>query len=512
MNLKWKKFGKRFARDVSGGVMIWAAVGAPVMVSGAALAVDVSRIYNLEQQMQSAADSVARAAAAELDGKSDSLTRANRALTTLVSNSETFSKTAGAVSVESVRYLTEKPQNSYEPAKDSTVTTDPYAARFIEVTLAPRDLNTVFPPKLSKGLAQVSLQGMSIAGFAFGTRGGQPLFVCNPYEGSDVTLFEAAEDPNERRRQIRLTNPGGGNGKFEAGTWGYLDPFSQQGSTSANEFKDIFAIDVPQTYFTSTGVRIRQGKIAGIDEAINTRFDLFKGKFKKPEYRDNPRYAPAQNVTKGYASVSAGKNVCASVKATSAFGLPRDGEGDTVSYGNSANSSATAQIDGDFIGDGNWDFVEYVRINHNAASNLTINGITYQFNYVSGTVTPSVPPSRYDIYSWEIEDGKIPGPLSYGSSNVNTAEEGTPQCHSSGGYEGDIDRRLMTAAIINCGEQNDIQSLSDSNIGPVPVLAFGQFFLTEPVGVDAQAVMYVEFTGLLEGEDTLARDQIALAR
>ncbi len=513
--MKWGKFAKRFARDVSGGVMIWAAVGAPVMVSGGALAVDVSRVYNLDQQMQSAADSAARAAAAELDGKSDSLTRANRAMTTLVSNSETFSETSGAVAVQSVRFLTEQPANSYETADESLVTTDPHAARYVEVTLAPRNVKTLFPPKLSKGLAKVSLQSTSTAGFSFGTRGGQPMFVCNPYEGSNVTIFEAADDPNERRRQIRLVNPGGGNGKFVAGTWGYLDPFSQQGSTSANDFKDIFAIDVPNTYFTSSGVRVRSGEIAGIDEAINTRFDMFKGTFKKPEYTSNPRYAPARNVTKGYAAASAkggSAKSCAVVKSSAAFGLPRDGEGNTLSYNNPANSSSTATIEGGFIGDGNWDFVEYVRVNHNLASSLNVNGTTYQFNHASGTVSPTTPPGRYEMYRWEIDSGKIPGKQSYGQNNVNTPEEGTPQCHSEGGYAGDIDRRVITAAIINCGAQNSLHDMTDKDVGPVPVLAFGKFFLTEPVGVDAQTEMYVEFVGLLDGTDVQSRDQIALAR
>lgn len=517
--MKWEKFAKRFARDVSGGVMIWAAVGAPVMVSGGALAVDVSRVYNLDQQMQSAADSAARAAAAELDGKSDSLTRANRAMTTLVSNSETFSDNSGAVAVQSVRFLTEQPANSYEAADESLVTTDPHAARYVEVTLAPRNVKTLFPPKLSKGLAKVSLQSTSTAGFSFGTRGGQPMFVCNPYEGSNVTIFEAADDPNELRRQIRLVNPGGGNGKFVAGTWGYLDPFSQQGSTSANDFKDIFAIDVPNTYFTSSGVRVRSGKIAGIDEAINTRFDMFKGKFKKSEYTDNPRFAPARNVVKGHAIASIGNskkkktvNACASIETSSAFALPRDGEGNTLSHNSSANANATATIEGDFIGEGNWDFVEYVRVNHNWARQMNIYGTTYQFNYVSGTVSPSTPPSRYEMYRWEIEFDCVPGAQTYGQNNVNTAEEGIPMCHSMGGYEGDIDRRVVTAAIINCGAQNDIQSMTSNNRGPVPVEAFGKFFLTEPVGVDAQTEMYVEFVGLLEGTDVQSRDQIALAR
>ena len=517
--LKLENFAKRFGRDVSGGVMVWAALGAPVMVSGGALAVDVSRVYNLDQQMQSAADSVARAAAAELDGKSDSMVRAHRAMNTLVSNGETFSDNSGAVTVQSVRFLTEKPAKSYETASANLETTDPHAARYVEVTLTPRNVKTLFPPKLSKGLANVSLQNTSTAGFSFGTRGGQPMFVCNPYEGSNVTIFEAADDPNERRRQIRLINPGGGNGKFVPGTWGYLDPFSQQGRTSANEFKDIFAIDIPDTYFTSAGVRIRQGKISGIDDAINTRFDMFKGKFKKSEYLDNPRFAPAQNVVKGHAvaNIRNGKkkktaNACASIETSHAFPMPRDGQGDTVSHYNSANANATATINGDFLGQGNWDFVEYVRVNHNWARQMNIYGTTYQFNYVSGTVTPNTPPSRYEMYRWEIEFDCVPGALTYGQNNVNSIEEGVPQCHSTGGYEGDIDRRVLTAAIINCGEQNDIESMKSNNRSPVSVAAFGKFFLTEPVGVDAQTEMYVEFIGLLEGTDVQSRDQIALAR
>jgi len=55
---------KRFTRDSFGGVAIYAAVTAPVMVGGAALSVDVARIQNLDQQLQRASDAYARAGAA----------------------------------------------------------------------------------------------------------------------------------------------------------------------------------------------------------------------------------------------------------------------------------------------------------------------------------------------------------------------------------------------------------------------------------------------------------------
>ena len=49
------------------------------MIGGAAMALDVSRLYTMQSSLQKAADAYALAAAAELDGRTDAITRANAA-------------------------------------------------------------------------------------------------------------------------------------------------------------------------------------------------------------------------------------------------------------------------------------------------------------------------------------------------------------------------------------------------------------------------------------------------
>lgn len=491
-----KRFFKDLRNDVSGGVLVWATAALPAVLGGAALAVDVSRIYNLEAQLQAAADSYARAGAAELDGRGDSLVRADRAIRNLVKNEENFSTSAGVVEIESIRYLTGTPADGFSVVGNDYKTADPHSAKYVEVTVKPRVIQTILPPKISMAATKLTLDATSMAGFTSGACGAQPMFVCNPYEGTGISIFEAAEDEFEAGKQLRLTNPGGGNGKFGPGTWGYLDPFSQNGATPAEYIKDQLAKDETDACYDSTGVRPRTGKIAGIDEAINVRFDMYKGQFKKPEYTEDNAFAPAANVTRGYALSGKGNgNVCGATESELALGLPRDG----------------SLSDDNYIGAGTWDFVSYMALNHNMASPVYIAGTNYHIDYVTGTYSPSTPPSRYDVYRWEIDSDLIPGEGTYGDLAL-TAEEGRPVCHDLGAYQGDIDRRVITAAIVDCGEDGENIDEADKNSSNLPVVAFGRFFLTEPAGVDDQAQLHMEFIELIDGEDTLSRDRVSLSR
>lgn len=502
---------KTFALCSSGGAAIYAALTAPVMVGGAALSVDVSRLYNLDQQLQSAADAYARAGAAELDGKSDAIIRANRAIQNLAKNSETY-VSGGEVSVGQIRFLTALPANSYDSVPDSLVTTNASQARFVEVLAAPSTIKTIFPPSLSKGIASVTLDAVATAGFEFGVCGTAPIFVCNPYEDTEMTLYEALEDENERRRQIRFINPGGNCDTFAPGAFGYLDPFEKRGVSGANVIKDAVAIDVPATCFQSEGVHLRPGKIQSMRDAVNVRFDIYKGRYSKSKYRNNPAYAPAANVTKGWAlkrkkngrrdRASCGSaNACTAIPDNEAFGLPRD----DCFYTNSCTG-----LHG-MMGDGDWDFLSYVEVNHNKARSMTIYDTTYNFNYYSRTVTPSTPPTRYEMYRWEIEFDCIPGAQTYGN-NVNTPEEGIPVCHNTGAYTGEVDRRIIHAAVLNCNELEETYNLSGGNNPPLPAEAFIEVFLTEPMGNGYYNSLYGEMVGLVEGRSPVARDVVAMSR
>jgi len=100
------KLLKSFLKNSTGSVAVWAAFSTPVLVGGAALSVDASRLYNMDNDLQSASDALARAGAAELDQRSDSLLRAKRAVQNLVSNDQKFSKDGkNAVQIDTIRFL-----------------------------------------------------------------------------------------------------------------------------------------------------------------------------------------------------------------------------------------------------------------------------------------------------------------------------------------------------------------------------------------------------------------------
>ena len=89
-----KRSLRAFRRDQRGAVAVWAVLIAPPLLGVAALAVDLSRIYSAQAEMQTAADALARAGALELDGSSGAITRANLAINNLVANDQRFSMPA----------------------------------------------------------------------------------------------------------------------------------------------------------------------------------------------------------------------------------------------------------------------------------------------------------------------------------------------------------------------------------------------------------------------------------
>ena len=83
---------REFWNDQRGIAMILVSIMLPVLVGFALLAIDMSRANGLHNDLQKGADAMALAAAGELDGRADSITRADRALANLVSNKYQFAQ------------------------------------------------------------------------------------------------------------------------------------------------------------------------------------------------------------------------------------------------------------------------------------------------------------------------------------------------------------------------------------------------------------------------------------
>jgi Flp pilus assembly protein TadG len=486
---------QRFRRNRSGGLLVYTTLMLPVLFGVTLLAIDASRVYALQTSLQKGADAFALAAAAELDGNGDAITRADNALNTLVANSQKFGVTPGTVAVQH-RYLTGLPVNDADPIDASYDTVDPTAARFVEVLVTPVQMDTFFPATFI-GAASNSLTtgAVAVAGFGSAVCKFTPLFMCNPYEGvidpdtgQQLELSKAANDPIYARRQIELRQIGGNQSQYSPGNYGFLEPHT--GNPGADALRDMLALENPPACFLANGVNLRPGFIATTGSAVNVRFDIFDQAMNSA--KNNGDMRPAKNVTKGY---TAQGNACnSSPDETNAKGLPRD---TCFTSGSCTNMSGR-------MGDGVWDFAGYWLVNHGTTA-VPAEWLT-------------TPPSRYQVYRYEVDNNLIPQAGASGGTTQENGNTSVSACHSSGGVDSSgLDRRLLFGAVLNCQALQaagyDLQGSQGNNL---PVAAFMKFFLTEPVGSSQDQSLWVEITDIVSpgsnGGNDVARDIVQLYR
>lgn len=450
---------REFWNDQRGIAMILVAIMLPVMIGFAILAIDMSRATGLHNDLQKGIDALALAGAGELDGRPDSITRANRAITNLIANRSLFSTSGDhqiALADVTVTYLTGI------PASDNTrlgadgvdanganwASTDPEAVSFVEVTVngsGAGSFETIFPASFNGGSNTMEIRPQAVAGFLTSVCDFTPVFICNPYENDpDHTLQEAAADPNLRRRQIEVRKVGNG-AAAGPGNFGFLEPPEGVGN-GAKALAETIATSKPKGCYGRKGVDTKTGQNAGpVQDAFNVRFGIKPtgGGFNTAEY------GPAANVRKGAKKTSGGAGQCPTMNQltfdlTGNMGLPRD--------------SSFPYINGR-MGDGNWPLDTYWSTNFGTIAKPT-----------SWSTTK---PTRYDVYKYEQSAGLVNHASTGGETG--TPANGCPAAITS------IDRRLLYGAILNCSALeaagNDLSGHSEG----VPVEAFGSFFLTEPV-------------------------------
>jgi hypothetical protein len=342
---------------------------------------------------------------------------------------------------------------------------------------------------------------VAVAGFRSTVCQFTPMFVCNPYEGTGTSIFTAANSPAELRRLYRLRMYGGGGAQYSAGNYGFLDAPIGQGSSA---IEDAIAQVRPPSCYEQNGVNLRPGNPNSVRDGFNVRFDMYNANLAKK--KSDPNYRPARNVVKGY--TYNGANACNASASAQAYGLPRDACFATNTCAAIGTSGAGR------VGAGDWDFVTYMERNHGSPATATIAGTAYTINYTTRTFTPAnAPPSRYEVYRWEIDTNRIPNANGY--NQANTKEKGAPACYSGGGVSDTPDRRLLYVAVIDCQALTAQGLMSGGNSsGALPVTAFARMFLTEPVENGANADIYAEFNGIVEPgkDDGVIRDQVQLYR
>ncbi len=486
----------RFHRAERGAVLIYVTLTLPVLIGFAVLAVDGARLYNLSTELQKGADALALAAAAELDGKADSITRADNAIAVMVQNEQRFSQGGGVISSPTVRYLSALPANDSQaiPLGSTLETNDPLLTRFVEVTVQPRTMAAVLPAAFFGGAATKQSSAVAVAGFTAVVCKTMPMFICNPFEGTGTSIYSSAA----LGRQIKMQTQGGGGSQYFPGNYGWLDTpsFSDNGSPGqgAQNLRHALASVRPPVCFAQNGVTVRTGNIENANDAINVRFDLWAGPFNNA--KNNADYRPAQNVRKGYKPGNGANGAC----------NPNDNPTGSDPNNGRLPRDAAFPDSSARLGNGSWDFDAYWAANYpGIAKPLGANGVEW-----SNTNRPS----RYEVYRHEVSTIGTGQDLVARQSPAPFLERGTPQCQGNTGLSDEPDRRLIFAAIINCNDVN----INGNSAVPLPVLAFGKFFLTEPVpdppSAEAGTIFseFVEVIGPSNVDKSVARDQVQLYR
>ncbi len=509
---KFERALRKFRRDESGMALIYVTIALPVIIGFSLLAIDVGRLTTLQSSLQNGADALALAGAGELDRRPDAIVRANRAIDNLITSNQSqdlFVATAVTIDENSVsrRYLRTLPALDSSPILAANVTTDPVEARFVEVTVTPVNFNTIFPATFIGGSSNTKQSAATaVAGFDAAVCAFTPLFMCNPFEPAtgttdplvDYGLFTHVASTATKRRLIEF-KAHDNNAQWSPGNYGFLEANAGPGAKALGV---SIASTVPEACFIQNGVHTKPGNTTVTKDAFNVRFDLYKGSYGKNDY------PPAKNVRKGYYIKPKQNgdpgNACNDnelrdpVDLSKEMGLPRDSCFQT----NSCTLANGRMGDGDWGGDTAGsvavpDFVQYWQINHpgKAIPTNPETGLTY---------TNAAPPTRYDIYRMETEDADLLDDVSAGGT-----ETGLPVCSAGNGTDVP-DRRIIYGAILNCRGVG----LDGGTGGPYQAVAFGKYFMTEPMGNPPDSTLWAELIDIVEpGQaNSVARDIVQLYR
>ena len=458
-----------FYRDRSGAAMIYVTVLAAVLFGFAALAIDFSTSYTTHTQARAAAEAAAIAGASQLDGTSDAITRATTAVQTtpLVQNQQNFGQGGGGnIGIASIRFLDGLPAGTpglpeNPSVLDSFVTTDPFEARFIEVTTQVIAKDNFFVQAVG-GSSTGQTSASAVAGFTQVFCQIAPLAICNPAEANNIGAPFDISQWEGKQILVKASGPGA------AWTPGDFSLVDAAGVQSTPEIRHALASSEPEVC-VSAFVDLKPGQVQGARTAFNTRFDMYENPgFGGNSAKSNPEYRPARNVTKGL--VRPPGEMCtyeAPATPNLAMALPRDN-----------NLIGTANR----FGTGQWDCATYWATNHPGVANPWP---------LECTATATI--SRFAVYRHEIDTpNTIP--------NIPGGENGAPMCHANSATTTDMpDRRVMFFAVINCVEHGPI---SGNSAGPLPVEAFVKSFITEPAGDPPDVDVFLEVVDVVRpGED-----------
>ena len=482
-----------------GAIAVIVAVMIGVLAGMMALSIDLGRLFNLDTQLQNAADAAALAGGSQLNTRAGARARAIAAATdVLVRNTQIFATDGAGTDV----MITPADIKFLQDLVTRVEATDDTNANFIEVTVAPRTINYAFAGLLG-AITMASPDARAVAGLGSAICKVPPLMICNPFESS--TGGGSFDSDAHKGEGVQLKE-GGPSSQWAPGNFGLLA--LDEVNLSTDDVRDAMGRVKPNALcFGLRGtVGTKPGQATAVAQGINTRFDIYEGKIKA--LADDSDYHPAKNPVKGL--IKAGTQCSFNPNggpgwtkpadtyegpfdgAADAMGFPRD----NCAYGapNGPGGCVSGPTDGGRIGDGVWDVVTYMATNHPLLT--WPSHAAYAPLKALADARPSGLPLRYEVYRWESGDLPSGSSTSYMVDNTISdplnGEDAALQCNlTMDPPPVSPDRRLIAAAVVNCIEQG-VKGQTDD----VEVLTWIDLFMTEPMGVyDGNNDLYGEIVG-----------------
>lgn len=258
---------KRLLRDRRGSIAVYSAVFLSFAAGIGTLAVDFGRMAVLRSQMQNYADAAALAGAVQLDARDGARARAQAVAVNAASGSSGIAANGATFTVQSIEFYSQVTPSGV------AATTDADAA-FIQVTLAPKQVNLLFQPAMNLFTGEASATTRSVTASAMAQPDpyichAPPLMLCDLSEEDpslDIRL------PEHAGKQIRLKEPQAGGGSMAPGNFGLLS--LPDGSGGASAIESALAAVEPQDCYTLDLTTATGSKTQKARTGLNARFSL----------------------------------------------------------------------------------------------------------------------------------------------------------------------------------------------------------------------------------------------
>ena len=491
--------GRSLWRNADGAVAPTVALSLTALIAAGGIAFDYSRMASMDTELQTAADQAALAAAAQLDGNAGACARAANAARNMLVN-QTYMANDGNASGLQVTIPLETDCDAtgqvrfYQDIGKTKPADDDSNAKFVEVEVDPRESVYALTPIVA-AFRSGEMHAVAFAGLDSAICKVPPLMMCNPEESDDPD-FTIADYVG---KGIRLVANDGGGG-YGPGNFGFLaGGLDTGGANGAKVLRQILGrSDQAGDCINADGVTTDPGNMVSVRDALNTRFDIYDNGINNPNacgtngtlcppsintrkdlvqsgnactLADNASKNPKgwtlpANPYPGSTLPTEGELSEAQAKALSPTGYPHD-----ICHSFSETGDCT---DGR-IGDGHWDRYAYFLSHPVDYPGLTTKAQVDAFMTSNfGTTTPS----RYKVYSWEMETAANRAARLHTNVNVGGNKANSqPVCTPPGVIpdESNVDRRVLTVAVVNCTAEGVKGKTPD-----VTVTKWIDIFLTEP--------------------------------